>query len=322
MKATEAFNETGMVCRSHNGAIAVRGYGENIHGFSEDGRSWVQSVFALADTWTRIGNIRDLGPVTNLDDLPRMHVPIGPPVSDDDGWTQESTTAIPESSLTSRCLVRESEDDTMAKLYHDAAAKVDQLTARVAELEDMNSKQTKKIVSLVQDRQAANRDYATVKTQATALIEKLEAELSSLREQQTLGEPLTWEAIVDREPQQLYLSRGKGKAHAWRIVHGYDISHPFLEVFDYWPWTPPALPSPVEEVPVTIALTERERKAVQELCEWLEMSEAQVMRHAISLYQLHTSRARSGETCRWSGDSQRAAEFAGSALQQGASDAQ
>jgi len=54
-----------------------------------------------------------------------------------------------------------------------------------------------------------------------------------------------------------------------------------------------------------------ERRAIAELSLGLDLSPGAVIRQALRLYQLDYYRRRAGETCTWSGDEQRAREFAG-----------
>jgi hypothetical protein len=54
-----------------------------------------------------------------------------------------------------------------------------------------------------------------------------------------------------------------------------------------------------------------ERRAIAELSVGLDLSPGAVIRQALKLYQLDYYRRRAGETCAWSGDEQRAREFAG-----------
>jgi hypothetical protein len=59
------------------------------------------------------------------------------------------------------------------------------------------------------------------------------------------------------------------------------------------------------------APTDEERAAIRELAAEQELSEQAVMRQALRLYQLHHVRLKAGETMNFSGDAERAAEFAG-----------
>lgn len=58
-----------------------------------------------------------------------------------------------------------------------------------------------------------------------------------------------------------------------------------------------------------IAWSEKERAAITELMSAQELSYAALLRQAVRLYQADWMRRRNGETCRWSGDEQRASEF-------------
>jgi len=57
--------------------------------------------------------------------------------------------------------------------------------------------------------------------------------------------------------------------------------------------------------------TDEELTVIAQLAFWQELSTHQVFRQALRLYQLHVERTKAGETCVWSGDAQRAREFAG-----------
>lgn len=57
--------------------------------------------------------------------------------------------------------------------------------------------------------------------------------------------------------------------------------------------------------------SDAELAAIAALSERLDTSEHAVLRQALRLYQKHQSRLDAGETVTWSGDEQRAAEFAG-----------
>lgn len=61
----------------------------------------------------------------------------------------------------------------------------------------------------------------------------------------------------------------------------------------------PFIPSPAEW------------EVVEQLAQQQGLSAKAVLRQALRLYQLHCHRLAAGETCTWSGDAQRAAEFAG-----------
>lgn len=54
-----------------------------------------------------------------------------------------------------------------------------------------------------------------------------------------------------------------------------------------------------------------EREAIKNLAVELDMPASAVIRQAVRLYQLHHHRLANGETCHWSGDEQRARDFAG-----------
>ncbi len=62
-----------------------------------------------------------------------------------------------------------------------------------------------------------------------------------------------------------------------------------------------------------VAWTERERQAIADMMATQEFSYTTLMRQAIRLYQHDLMRRKDGETCTWSGDEQRAREFAGTA---------
>jgi hypothetical protein len=57
--------------------------------------------------------------------------------------------------------------------------------------------------------------------------------------------------------------------------------------------------------------SEQEKAAIAELAQQRDLSDMGVLRNALRLYQLHAVRLAAGETCTWSGDRQRAREFAG-----------
>lgn len=59
-----------------------------------------------------------------------------------------------------------------------------------------------------------------------------------------------------------------------------------------------------------------ERAALKALGEEQDLSLEAVIRQAVRLYQQHTKRLKDGETVRWSGDEQRARDFAGDLLDQ------
>jgi uncharacterized protein (DUF2267 family) len=61
----------------------------------------------------------------------------------------------------------------------------------------------------------------------------------------------------------------------------------------------------------SIAWTEKERRAIADMMATQEFSYTALMRQAIRLYQHNLLRLKDGETCTWSGDAQRAREFAG-----------
>ena len=62
---------------------------------------------------------------------------------------------------------------------------------------------------------------------------------------------------------------------------------------------------------MTLDLSEKETVALATLAVEKEMSEAAVMRQALRLYQLVHERMKAGETFVFSGDAERAREFAG-----------
>jgi hypothetical protein len=57
-----------------------------------------------------------------------------------------------------------------------------------------------------------------------------------------------------------------------------------------------------------------EREAIKNLALEHRVSEMVVVRQALRFYQFHNERLKAGETCTYSGDVQRAREFAGSVL--------
>lgn len=63
--------------------------------------------------------------------------------------------------------------------------------------------------------------------------------------------------------------------------------------------------------PVHPKWTDREKAVIAELSASQELTAHQVMRQALRLYQVHVERLNAGETCAWSGDANRAAEFMG-----------
>ncbi len=54
---------------------------------------------------------------------------------------------------------------------------------------------------------------------------------------------------------------------------------------------------------------DREKAVIAELSASQELTANQVLRQALWLYRVHVERVKAGETCEWSGDAQRAAEF-------------
>lgn len=62
---------------------------------------------------------------------------------------------------------------------------------------------------------------------------------------------------------------------------------------------------------VNVRLDSAHKEALRRLSQETEMSESAVMRQALRLYQLNQSRVKAGETLSWSGDAERAAQFAG-----------
>lgn len=62
---------------------------------------------------------------------------------------------------------------------------------------------------------------------------------------------------------------------------------------------------------VLVCLDSAHKEALRRLSQDTELSEEGVMRQALRLYQLHQSRVQAGETLSWSGDAERAAQFAG-----------
>jgi len=65
---------------------------------------------------------------------------------------------------------------------------------------------------------------------------------------------------------------------------------------------------------MNIELTPKEAAALKELAADKDMSESAVMRQALRMYQLIHERQKQGETFSFSGDAQRAKEFAGGAF--------
>lgn len=62
---------------------------------------------------------------------------------------------------------------------------------------------------------------------------------------------------------------------------------------------------------VNVRLDSAHKEALRRLSQDMEMSEEGVMRQALRLCQLYQSRVKAGETLSWSGDAERAAQFAG-----------
>ena len=60
--------------------------------------------------------------------------------------------------------------------------------------------------------------------------------------------------------------------------------------------------------------TPEEREVIKNLAVQQDLSPMGVVRQALRLYQHHLHRLEAGETCTYSGDAQRAREFAGDAL--------
>lgn len=59
--------------------------------------------------------------------------------------------------------------------------------------------------------------------------------------------------------------------------------------------------------------TDEEQAAINGLCVSQDISEQTLMRQALRMYQMHQQKLEAGENCHYSGDAQRAAEFAGTA---------
>jgi hypothetical protein len=57
----------------------------------------------------------------------------------------------------------------------------------------------------------------------------------------------------------------------------------------------------------------REEAAICKLALSQELTTDQVLRQALRLYEIHIERNKAGETCVWSGDAERIAEFKGRA---------
>ena len=57
--------------------------------------------------------------------------------------------------------------------------------------------------------------------------------------------------------------------------------------------------------------SEAEELAIRTLMGMQELNRKQILQQALRLYQQHIYRLRDGETCTWSGDAQRVAEFTG-----------
>lgn len=61
-----------------------------------------------------------------------------------------------------------------------------------------------------------------------------------------------------------------------------------------------------------IAWDNREREALEEIMQTQDLGELSVLRQALAHYQVHCRRVWGGETCIYSGDAQRTADFTGS----------
>lgn len=67
--------------------------------------------------------------------------------------------------------------------------------------------------------------------------------------------------------------------------------------------------------------TKEEQAAIEGLCKSQGLSEKALLRQALRLYQMHQHRLEAGETCHYSGDAERAREFAGDAKKMSFEDA-
>lgn len=70
----------------------------------------------------------------------------------------------------------------------------------------------------------------------------------------------------------------------------------------------------------SFTLSPDEQTAVQMLAAEHGLSEGSIIRQALRLYQRHNARLRNGETCHYSGDAERAHEFAGPLVRQAMGD--
>lgn len=73
----------------------------------------------------------------------------------------------------------------------------------------------------------------------------------------------------------------------------------------------PARPEPVDKKTMTISLSEREQEALERLMAEQALSAPQIFKCALREYQMGHERRKAGETVVWSGDEQRARDFAG-----------
>ncbi len=75
--------------------------------------------------------------------------------------------------------------------------------------------------------------------------------------------------------------------------------------------SPPPVVSGEDKLTMTIRLTDDEHAAIERLMEEQELSRPQIFRCALRSYQADHERRKAGETVTWSGDAQRARDFAG-----------
>jgi hypothetical protein len=283
--------------------------------------------FTMREVDAMPGDWQPLGPVTNLDDLPRVDAYLTK-TDPDSGFlynAPEEECAILISDLTNRCLVRESEErvketreipagpltveqarehkvcrvcrgnnnprhigkfhDSFVLNYgkeyaHRSCLSLEAfdagdfvttrewidsirteratLTARVAELEGENADFRNKVAKLNDEANKWHEQYFAAHSREHIVIKQLhqaEAELSALRSQQVLGEPLTQVAGIE-EYQKLHpktriivewrdgtVRQSDSDTLDWLMED--HVSRVYLD-----PRPLPTLPTPVPEVPV------------------------------------------------------------------------
>jgi len=144
--------------------------------------------------------------------------------------------------------------------------------------------------------------------------------------------------VGERAPAQFFFEVGFGAAYAQALIandmkppfaltdavveHAWDIAgeaHDDPEEFDRYLalanraalQSPPPVVSGEDKLTMTIRLTDDEQAAIERLMTEQELSRPQIFRCALRSYQADHERRKAGETVTWSGDAQRARDFAG-----------